>query len=283
MLKSVMVLFTLGALSSWAGDSAGNGGNIYEGHLQRILKTRVSKALPHAKNETLLSKADQTALLAVIKSGVPIRVVRPEKLDAGRYVDLSMAKAETREGEEGRIRLLDADGKDTDARLVIDTKTRKTVLQWDEFSLESETKKGTVFNDRIATLAAEQAYRYADAIGTIEAREGRDFSLEKLYLPPSSETKPLASAEYRYDFPRRIAQRIRDEEELIGWLRADRSGRLEVARRLAQALSELELTKTLAGYHIPPRSEEWACNLDFAERTFAYRREEVRKLLGQRN
>jgi len=234
MLKFLVSLTTLLCLPLFAGDSSGNGGNYFEGHLQRLARTSAIETLRHDKNKNIYSDKERESLIALIEGGVPFRVVK--SVPGNAVNGLVTIKEKGRE---------------------------KLQVHWDEKTIHATTKGGTIFPDELIQDIIRNTSRYGQRLGVVPNSDEDGKLSRQLYVPPSSESKLLPSAEYRYDIHRRLKEFVTLERNIIWMLEQERP---VDQSKLAEYQAKLKVAESLLTYKFKELDEDWAINLDYNER-----------------
>ncbi len=248
-----------------AGDSAGNGGHGYEGHLQRIAQFRVLGALSDAKNKQVLTPEEIEVVTNSIKAGLPIVMVIPEKLEPGQFLDLGGEEAKVESDAKGRVHLLER-GKKVGSRLVQVKQTRKINIQWDLTALKAATKDGKEVPDDLVRDVASMAINYSYAAGNLDRGEDAGEISKKLFIPKADPSQLLPSSAHRYDTVRRLNELAARGERLIKKLQDARTQSVRGQELVEDQTRQVARLRRTANYQFKPMDESWANNLDLAER-----------------
>jgi len=242
-------LITMLSLAVFAGDSSGNGGNVYEGHIQRISAKRLLPALDHEKNAGRFDELEKKGIQSLLSSKVPFKVVKPDRLEKERYYEL--------DGNEAK------DFSPEGTRIIKDRTTRRLIIQWDEANVKETTLNGTVFDDAFIRKVFKKSLNYAYATGGIEIDDKAAAQLAgKLYVPTSSENVTLPSSDYRYEIHRRVKELIALQQRNIAL--AQKKGRPRTI--LVDYEAKVTNLRQLLTYRFENADEEMASNLDLTER-----------------
>ncbi len=258
MRKAVLIFLFCFSLPLFSGDRSGNGGNGYEGHLQRIAAARIYGALSHEKNKGIMTTAETKTLSKIIQAGVPLKVVLPEKVEKDRFELLS--------------------DEDKEFRVVQEKATRKILIQWDEKDLRKITEDGKNLPDELVQNLMSAILSYAFAIGSID-RDDKSGISKKLHYPPADPTLLLASSAYRYDFHRRLKEMQARHQDLAMKIRRAGAGDPKLQKALVYQENKVQIIEKLLTYTFKLNDETWADNLDLVERELIKHTAEVEELL----
>jgi len=242
-------LIAMLSLAAFGGDSSGNGGNVYEGHIQRISAKRLLPAMDHEKNVGRFGELEKKAIQSLLSSKVPFKVVKPARLEKGRYFEL--------DGNEAK------DFSPEGTRIVKDRTTRQVIIQWDEANVKETTLNGTVFDDAFIRKVFEKSLNYAYATGGVEIDDKAATKIaNKIHVPTSSDNVTLPSSEYRYEIHRRVKELIALQKRSIAVARLKGKPRAIIADYEAKVTN----LQQLLTYPFGNADEEMASNLDLTER-----------------
>jgi len=189
--------------------------------LRTISQGIVAAAFQHAWNESVMTAEERKEVVATIKTGLPFVVLYPEDCEKGRYFDLEEKEAETLLTEKGQVRFLDNERNPVDARVVLDRKAKRFVIQWDQRSLSRVLVPGKAVPESLVLDIAHEAIRFAYHVGKIDRNDDSRVFSSKLHIPPADHSIVLPSTAYRYDFHRRSVEAEARLLELIYFIETD--------------------------------------------------------------